>query len=309
MVSIKFNRNTLNKILGQVNVSLPFSNELTPKQEDQLEQNLTWIFASPRSGTSWLANQLMTYNTHNMDEPYIGHHLTSIGITENNFKLTESHKKRNAYFFSEKYKNTWQVFLRKLILNRIYAQFKCTDGKIVIKEPNGGFGVDNVFICVPLSKMILVLRDGRDVIDSLVDARMKGSWGIELDEKSVNSNNRINFIRNHARWWVIRTNLLLKTFDERPKDLRFKIKYEDLRYNTFEELKKIYDFIGIKIPEKKLEQIVEKYSFENIPSEKKGSGKVTRSASPGKWKENFSEEEQRIMSEVMSETLSQLGYK
>ena len=86
------------------------------------------------------------------------------------------------------------------------------------------------------------------------------------------------------------------------------IKYEDLLNNTLDELKKIYDFIGIKISDKELEKITDKYSFKNIPQSKKGSGKVTRSASPGKWKENFSQEEQKIMNDVMGETLKEVGY-
>jgi len=66
--------------------------------------------------------------------------------------------------------------------------------------------------------------------------------------------------------------------------------------------------LEIEIDKKTLEKIVEKYSFENIPSGLKGKGKFARSASPGKWKENFSEEEKKIMSDVMGDKLVNLGY-
>ena len=64
----------------------------------------------------------------------------------------------------------------------------------------------------------------------------------------------------------------------------------------------------IDISDDKMEKLVEKYSFENIPSEKKGLGKFNRSATPGKWKENFSKKEQALMAEIMGKTLNRLGY-
>jgi len=66
--------------------------------------------------------------------------------------------------------------------------------------------------------------------------------------------------------------------------------------------------LKIDLQNNKMERLVEKYSFENIPSEKKGLGKFNRSATPGKWKENFSKKEQTLMDEIMGKTLKRLGY-
>jgi len=41
----------------------------------------------------------------------------------------------------------------------------------------------------------------------------------------------------------------------------------------------------------------------------KGEGKFYRSASPGKWKEHFSDEEKETMNKVMNDTLNQLKYQ
>ena len=153
------------------------------------------------------------------------------------------------------------------------------------------------------------MRDGRDVIDSLVDARQKGGWSTNIDLNPLTSKNRLLFITRLARLWINRTSLLLKLSEEDvDKKLCHVVKYEDLLQNTSSELKKIYDFIGIDIPDDELQKIVQKHSFENLPANSKGSGKVTRSATPGKWKENFSEEEQKIMQDIMGKTLSDLGY-
>jgi hypothetical protein len=157
--------------------------------------------------------------------------------------------------------------------------------------------------------MIFLIRDGRDVVDSWIDGLKKQSWFTKRygftawDEKNKNDE-----IVRQALYWVKTMEVIKTAYENHSKELRYIVKYENLRNNTFEELKKIYDFIGIKIREKELEEIVEKYSFKNIPSEKKGSGKVTRSASPGKWKENFTQEEQNVMNEIMGKKLRELGY-
>ena len=283
--------------------------EIDEKEEEQLEKNLVWIFASPRSGTSWLGNQLLTYNTLSMDEPYLGHHIASMGIIQNRTKFTEYHQKRDSYFFCDKYEDTWRYYLRKLVANRIYAQFENLEKKIIIKEPNGSFGCDQILACLPRSKFLLLLRDGRDVIDSLIDAKREGGWATQLDAKPITEKNRRQFIKNQAKIWKYRTENLLKTFDSYDKNLKMKLKYEDLRVETKSNLKKIYEFIEVEIPESEISNRVDQYSFEKLPKDKKGEGKVTRSASPGKWKDNFSEEEQGMMNEIMEETLIKCEYE
>ena len=97
---------------------------LSPEQESILEKNLVWILASPRSGTTWLSVQLLSHGTHLFGEPLIGEHLASIrDLGGKPVRRIDDAKNRPDYFFSEKYKNTWKFYLRKLILHRIYAQF------------------------------------------------------------------------------------------------------------------------------------------------------------------------------------------
>jgi len=41
---------------------------------------------------------------------------------------------------------------------------------------------------------------------------------------------------------------------------------------------------------------------------KKGKGKFRRFASPGKWKENFSNDEKEVMNNILKDTLQKMGY-
>ena len=93
--------------------------ELSFEEELKLEKKLVWIFADRRSGTTWLANELLSYDTNSMDEPLIGQHLgRNFQIKEGFARTIEIQMERDNYFFSKKFKKTWLYFLRKLILNR-----------------------------------------------------------------------------------------------------------------------------------------------------------------------------------------------
>jgi len=293
------------------NYSLPRGKELSSSEELILEKNLVWVFGAPRSGTSWLATQLLSYKTLVMNEPLIGMHL---GISRNtirdrivrNIELLE---KEPDYFFSYRYEEVWKYYLRKLILNRIYSQFQNLSNKLIIKEPGGSIASDVITECLPNSKILFLVRDGRDVIDSNLNALEPGSWAVRLyGITPVTPETRLLEIKYRAKMWVRTMEILMETFETYPKSLRMKIKYEELKKNTLENLQKIYKFVGLEPPKKDLRELVEKYSFSKIAPKNKGAGKVTRSATPGKWKENLSEEEKELAEEIMGKTLRKLGY-
>ena len=86
------------------------------------------------------------------------------------------------------------------------------------------------------------------------------------------------------------------------------VMYEDLRKNTKQELTKIFKFVGINMNDFQITEIVSKFSFENIPVEKKGAGKFARKASPGEWRNNFSKEEQDLIEKLLGKSLKELKY-
>jgi len=283
--------------------------KLSSDQEKTLEKNIVWIFSSPRSGTAWLGRELLSFKTYLLPEPLFGAHVALPGARENNRKLMNYQLRREYYFFNEKYQKTWNFYLRKLILNRIYAQFADLSKKIIIKEPNGSHGAKILTNCLPNSKIIVIRRDGRDVVDSSIDANWEGSWfNTKAGTLGINERTKMSKMRKAAKNWKIRTIALNDLYKNYPKDLRYRIKYEDLLKNTFDEVQKIYKFMGISISAKKLKALVEKYKFENIPEIKKGPGKPKRYAKPGLWKQKFSKQEQEVLLEIMGDTLKNNGY-
>jgi len=291
---------------------LPRIKEISEEEENVLERNIVWIFGSRRSGTTWLGKQLLSYNTSYIHEPTLIDHLAipaSPG-SENLIRRIDKREGFKNYFFSQKFSNTWKYYLRKLILYRILSETQDFTKKIIVKEPITLLdGSDIISKCLPNSKIIFLMRDGRDTIDSFIDARKEGGWLFARNKNTViKKNQRPHFIQLRAKMWVVQTKNFLNTYEKGSKDNMFLVKYEDLRKNTFETISSIYKFLKIDISDNELKNIIDKYSFENIPKNEKGSGKFNRSATPGKWKENFSKDEIKIMNNIMDETLKLLGY-
>lgn len=285
---------------------------MTENEETTFEQNLVWICAMERSGTTWLGRELLSHGTHYIHEPNITPHLAMIetfpdGKVVRRFDLLKDVK---SYFFSKEFQPVWTYFLRKLILNRFYAQLNSLNKKVIIKEASAVDASDIISSCLPNSKLIILFRDGRDIVDSGIDGRVQGGWMTQqLNTKSMDKNQRKNFLILQSKKWVILTENLLKTSESHKKDLVHVVKYEDLRGDTLHELEKIYKFLEVEITKEELENLVTKFSYENIPTEKKGKGRFVRFASPGKWRQSFSEEEKKIMNETMSDTLKKLNYE
>jgi len=291
---------------------LPRIKELSIQQEDVLEQNIVWVFGGRRSGTTWLGKQLLSHNTYYIHEPTLADHLgIQLSPGTNDFvRRIDARKEFKNYFFSDVYKKTWLYYLKKLILYRFHAQFNDLTKKIIVKEPTTLMDISDVISdCMPQSKIIFLLRDGRDIIDSLVDARQEGGWLAKTKKAIIQKHQRPQFIKRRSEIWVKQTENFLKTYEHRPKDQGFLVKYEDLRQKPLETSLNIYKFLNIAITENELQEIVSRHSYENIPAEQKGKGKFIRTASPGKWKESFSNEEKKIMEEIMGKMLNTLGYE
>jgi hypothetical protein len=256
-----------------------------------------------------------------INEPYLPHHLTPTldGFAEPgapSFLLNPMRSSDPSYFFADAFADTWRPEVRRLILVRLHAQAELAaqehsveEPLVVVKEPNGSHGADLVMSLLSRSRMIFQLRDGRDVIDSMMHAQADGGWLTGPGAARIGSESeRLEFVRRHSRLWVNRTWAVQRAYDNHPPELRFAIRYEDLRANTIESLRPLFDWLEIERAEEELETLVSALAFESYPSKAKGPTKPLRAASPGLWRENMNGPEQRAMNEIMGETLERLGY-
>ncbi|HMC40230.1 MAG TPA: sulfotransferase [Acidimicrobiales bacterium] len=283
-----------------------------------LERQLVWVLGSPRSGSTWLMYLLREPpRVAALQEPLIGTHLGvfASSIVEGGqealpagVRLREL-RDDDRYFFSDSHLRSWGSPLRRLILSGLAPHVPLRARYLVVQEPNGSEGADLLMRVLPRSRMLFLLRDGRDVVDSVLDAYQRGSW---LDQafgvgQDLLRQDRLRVIEREAQKWVARTEIVARAYDLHPPERRHLVRYEELLADTTKTLRGIYSWLEIDPPADLLDR-VEASSFDSLPTAAKGSGKFHRAATPGLWRQNLSEEEQHCCMTIIGPTLEKMGY-
>jgi hypothetical protein len=279
---------------------------------------------SSRSGSTWLLRMLRELDgVIGIDDPHIGHHLgvwrpvaLAWGAATERPELNdlrELKRDKPDYFFSDRYKDAWLPALRELILARFGAQVAAESGyadgepSLVVKEP-GSHAATILFEAFPDSRLIFLLRDGRDVVDSWLDAYRSGSWAIEEGAFPVAREGRLPLIEWLSSVWAYRTRVVADAFAERRTDRRVLVRYERLLAEPSAELARIAGMLGVDADRATLEEIASRHDYQEVPPRVRGAGREIRSASPGAWRRNLTRAEQDAMHEIMGPQLGALGY-
>lgn len=287
---------------------------------------LGWIFGSSRSGSTWLLRMLAGLErVIPIDDPHIGHHLgvwRPIPLAWATAKdppklgtLADFKRRKRDYLFSDRYREQWMPRLRELISARFEAQAAediaeaggIEDPIVVVKEP-GSHAADTIMELFPDSCLIFLLRDGRDVVDSWLDAYRDGSWATDEGAYPLDDGGRPALIRWQSSVWLHRTEVVQQTYARTDPERRVLVRYEELRTNPVTELARICETIGIESAEGQLEQIAAANEFARVPDARKGAGREIRRAKPGGWAAHMSREEIIAMHEILADKLDELGY-
>lgn len=289
---------------------------------EQHEDRLIWIFGSSRSGSTWLLRMLSELDcVVPVDDPHLGHHLgvwrpipLAWATCEEPPHLTtllELKAEEEGYFFAERYRDSWRQPLRDLIRTRFEAQAAAGPpaagpSTIVVKEP-GSHAAPFLMDLFPRSKVIWLLRDGRDVVDSWLAAYQDGSWAIAGGAFPVSDGGRIPLIRWLSAVWAYRSRAVKKAFESCDPGQRVLIRYEDLRRRTARALADIAD--RFDLDREGLAEIAARHSFDRLPSGERGERREKRIARPGAWRDNLTAREQLAMHEALGDALEQFGYE
>ena len=252
------------------------------------EEQLTWIFGSSRSGSTWLLRMLSEFDeVLPIDETGIGHHLgvwrpiplawaTCDDLPElSTFRAVKQH--RPDYFFSEEHRPGWEPLLRDFILDRLGLQ-RDGERRMVIKEPGGSQVADWIMSLLPGSRLVFLLRDGRDVVDSWLDAYQDGGWITDDGGFPVADYGRVPFIRWQATVWRYRTEATRRAYEAHPPDRRVLVRYEELLEDPGRELGRVLEKIGIAAAPARVDVVAAKHAFSNVPAKDRGVCKFVRNA-------------------------------
>lgn len=228
----------------------------------------------------------------------------------------------SSYAFSSEYEAVWRPEVRRLTLVRLHAVIERAREAglnlpsalplLVIKEVNGSQAADLMMSLFPRSRMILLLRDGRDVLDSILDANRADGWLTKWrggEGGIVDEEDRLEWVRESCRSWAARMNVCERAYEAHDPGLRRRIRYEDLLADTPAGLAELFGWLGLPGGPARIEKIVEGHSFAAAPERSKGPGRLRRSATPGAWREGLTADEQAIAQEIIGRSLEALGYE
>jgi hypothetical protein len=225
---------------------------------------------------------------------------------------------RPTYLLARRHEETWRPQMRQLVLSRLEAAILEARGKVpnlaadpavVIKETPTTHGADRVMDLLPESRALLLIRDPRDVVDSLLHAFRPGGFMAIQFGVSFEGDSRAAGILWAARHWAMCMDVGLQMVDQHDAELTRVIRYEDLLADTVGELGETLTWMGIDRSPEAIASTVADRSFDALGSSAAGELKRNRSATPGLWRRNLRSEEVEVVNSVVGDRLESLGYE
>jgi hypothetical protein len=267
---------------------------------------MVWIFGTGRSGSTWLSSMMGEVSGHLVwEEPMVGRLFGTFYD-----KTQKANLRRAAFIMGDPTRDGWLRSIRNFVLDGAQYAHPMLGSRhhLVVKEPNGSLGAPLIMEALPESRMILLVRDPRDVAASALDATKKGGWLHDWADKgrwkedAVADNNPNALVRSRSNKYLAQVGAARRAYEAHggPKVL---VRYEDLRADAVEAMKRIYRELGIPVDEKEVRRAVEKHAWENIPEDKKGEGKFYRKGKSGGWREDLTPEQVEIVEKTTAPLL------
>lgn len=268
----------------------------------QFEKDLVFLIGAPRSGTTWLqamlaahsdvasSDELNVFNSYVKPALRAWEHQKTV-LDGHTIGLPVVWSDDDFYTFWHSFLN--DVYTRALGTNTLARYF-------IDKCPGCATCVDVIHRFYPYAKYIHVIRDGRDVVTSLMEAGR--SWGENWAPTSA--------AKAAVRW---RNCVYGGRYAENFAGRYIEVRYEALRENGVEELQRIFDFLNIEITEDTARQIYNEHAIDKMRKRKSGVMSnmppgFYRKGAVGDWHDKLTVGQKYDIERQAGQLLRELGY-
>lgn len=272
-------------------------------------ENMIWIFGSIRSGSTWLRSMMGDLGRYRVwEEPGVGRLFGEFYV-----KAQTGNLRSSGFILSDLTRKKWIKSVRNFVLDGAeYANPHVgASNCLVVKEPGGGsVGAPLLMEALPESRMIVLIRDPRDVMASILDSARKGGWYYEWQDEgnskpvALPDRDPDTFVKRRSSTYLLQIGNARQAYNAH-RGHKILVKYEDLRTDTLGTMKRIYSTLRLPFDEEELARVVEKHAWENIPGEEKGEGRFFRKAEPGGWREDLTPKQAQIIEEITAPILDE----
>lgn len=264
-------------------------------------EKLGWIFGCARTGSTWLGEMLgCVHGIQYWHEPYFGKF----------FHFIEGKPKdadRPQSFFSSRFQSIWLSGFQRMFSEMARLRYSAAgpDSALIVKEVNAPEFCPYVQRVFPWARLILLIRDPFDVLDSFLDMQRPGGWNENYSPEARDLDEKARIAaRNISRSFE----LSIQAYDGYPESQRIRVRYEDLIAEPAQWLRQCAELVSVEISASEAEKVAELHRFEKYSET--GRLKHRRYGRAEVWKEseNFTQQVRGIADEILGGLREQLGY-
>lgn len=265
------------------------------------DEKTAWIIGCGRTGSTWLAELLSDLpHIRRWHEPYFGRFLKHLQDRPDDLD-------RPSSFFSRQYISVWMNGLRELFFRMVRERFPhFGNHALIVKEVNTPEIYPWLNQLFPAGRVIHLVRDPFDTLDSYLDLQQPGSWNAQFatDEPPLSETS----VRRTAEHIKATMSAALRTWEQLPAERRLEVRYEDLLSDPVPSLQQCARLVGIEVTADQAQAAVDKHDFRKY--RESGPGNFRRKGQAGVWQTSgyFTPEVTQIAQEILGPLRTRLGY-
>ena len=307
---------------------------------DTLEKDSIWIFSPPRSGTTWLAQDILgsTPDVRPVDESGLGRMLSplqsgperllNLGERAARFESgpefergrmprtrpgippfvrqfpEESRTEPFEQILASEHDEMFRRHVRELTLDHVLHVWGFLGyQRLAFKCTDDSQAADLIMPAFPNAHLIFLIRDGRDAVRSQCSPFISGSLFADGGDAV-----RRHLVAFYSHLWNFRVDIIRAAFETHAPERRLMLRYEDLRREPLPTIQNLLRHLAMTTPDRNMAELVHNVTLENMPVETRGPDKPRQAGEIGGYKGFFTEPDINLMNAIMGENLRRYGY-